>query len=74
MLCLLNVIENVRQNNAGAAYGCSRHGSRFYVTEVQYIEGFAGLIESSLYDGYYYYIYPKMDIGNMKLGNSSAHL
>ncbi|KAI9245565.1 hypothetical protein BDA99DRAFT_543660 [Phascolomyces articulosus] len=74
MLCLVKIIENVYQNGAGAAYGSSMHGTRFYVTDVEHIERFAGMIKSLLYPGSVYYIYKGMDIGKMKLGNSHESL
>ena len=74
MLCLLNIFENIHRNGAGAAYGNTEHGTRFYVTEVEYIEDFAGMIKSSLYPGSYYYIYKNMDLGKMKLGDSHKYL
>ncbi|KAI9243097.1 hypothetical protein BDA99DRAFT_544636 [Phascolomyces articulosus] len=74
MLCLIKIIENVYQNSAGAAYGSSMHGTRFYVTDVEHIERFTGMIKSPLYPGSVYYIYKGMDIGKMKLGNSHESL
>lgn len=64
----------MEQNGAGAAFGNSQHGTKRYVTDVENIQDFAGMIESSLYPGRYYYIYPSMDLGKMKLGSSNEHL
>ena len=74
MLCLLKIIENVQQNSVGAPYGRANHGSKKYVTEVENIEGYAGMIQSSLYPEYYYYIYPNMDLGKMVLGGNQYTL